>query len=213
MLRSVSSETKVFLGIIVCTFVLIGGALLFFSSQSVKEEQQFSREELIAPHNFPAGNASASAYLVEFSDFECPACAAYEPAIQQIRKQYKDRLLFVYRHYPLPQHQFAEKAALAAQAAGKQGKFWERHGELFANHDKLSDETLKNIVQKLMLNEEEFTKAMNDQAVKDSVAKDKSAGNALGVNATPTFFLNGKKLKVNSPKTLIQEIEKALNGQ
>lgn len=210
MFKSLSSETKLFIGIIFFTLVLIGGALFFFSSQSQKEEKGYTKEELTKPNNYTYGNASASAYLVEFSDFECPACGAFEPAVEQIREKYKDKLQFIYRQFPLPQHPFAEKAAIAAEAAGKQGKFWEMHDELFANQDKLSDDTINEIVKKLNLDADQFTKSIADPAIKDIVLQDKADGNALGVDATPTFYLNGKKLRLASPLNLVTEVEKVL---
>lgn len=210
MLKTMSAETKIFLGIIAATVLLLGGAMFFFARQNEQETVGYTREQLVSDYNYTYGNASASAYLVEFSDFQCPACAAYEPIVEQIREQYKDKLQFVYRHYPLPQHPFAEKAALAAEAAGKQGKFWEMHDQLFVKQDALSDETINEIAKSLGLNEEAFKKDLEDSDLKQRVANDKSAGNGLGVNSTPSFFLNGKKLRLLTPQTLAQEVEKAV---
>jgi len=210
MFKTMSGEAKLFLGIIVVTFVVIGGAMFFFAKQSEKETKGFTKEELVSSNNYTYGSASASAYLVEFSDFQCPACGTFEPTVEQIREKYKDKLQFVYRHFPLPQHEHAEAAALAAEAAGKQGKFWEMHDQLFAKQDNLTDETINGIVKAIGLNEEQYTKALSDQSLKDRVAKDKADGNAIGVDSTPTFFLNGKKLRLVSPQSLAQEVDAAL---
>ncbi|MCX8008970.1 MAG: DsbA family protein [Patescibacteria group bacterium] len=208
-----STEKKVIAGVILSTILLIVGAIGFFYLQSKQEEKIYARDQLIAPHNNTIGNATASAYLVEFSDFQCPACAAYEPTVKQILEKHKDNLLFVYRHYPLPQHAFAEKAAAAAEAAGKQGKFWEMHNELFTRYNNLSDQAIQDIATRLSLDKERFMKDLNSEEIQNIVRQDKQAGNALGVRSTPTFFLNGKKLNVMSPSSLLQAVENALNAQ
>ncbi len=210
MFKSLTGEQKLFGGIIIATIVIIGGAMMFFSKQSEQQTKGYTKDELTVAGDYSYGNASGSAYLVEFSDFQCPACGAFEPTVKQLREQYKDKLQVFYRHFPLPQHEHAEAAALASEAAGKQGKFWEMHDKLFEKQDNLTDDTINGIVKDLGLNQEEYTKSLSDQSLKDHILKDKADGNALGVNATPTFFLNGKQLHLLSPQNLISEVEKAV---
>ena len=122
-----TGESKFLLSVLLGTVTIIGAAV-FFLSQPAKS---LTREELI-PTNIPThGVATASAYLVEFSDFQCPACAAFAPTVEKLITENQDRLLFAYRHFPLPQHTAAIPAARAAVAAGNQGKFWEMHTPLF----------------------------------------------------------------------------------
>lgn len=208
-----TGETKIFLSIIVISIVLIVGALFLFSrqEQSIANPTTYTRDEMIAPHTQIKGNATGSAFLVEFSDFQCPACQAFAPLVESLETQYGDALSIAYRHYPLPQHAYAEKAARAAQAAANQGKFWEMHDELFANQETLSDQTLSEIVKKLELDETTFNQDLESKEIKDMIAEDIAAGNRFGVNSTPTFFLNGQKIKLQSAQDLTKAIESAIN--
>lgn len=210
MFKTMSGETKIFLGIILVTIVILVGAIFFFSAQDQKNQIGYTRQELTREGNFAFGNASSSAYLVEFSDYECPACGTFEPTVKKIREDFQDKLQVVYRNFPLAQHPYAEKAAIAAEAAGKMGKFWEMHDELFVNQSKLSDQTVNEIVKKLNLNEEEFAKLIKDQSVKDIVLKDRADGSRVGVNSTPTFYLNGKEVKPRSPQDLYDKVQESL---
>lgn len=207
MLKTLSGETKMFLGIIAITIIIIVAALFFFTTQENKPP--LTRDELIPAGTATYGNASASAYLVEFSDFQCPACLSYEPAMLTIRERFKDTLTIAYRHYPLPQHVFAENASLAAIAAQKQGKFWEMHDVLFKNQSSLSNEVVENGVKELGLNEATFAADLKSSEAKDQLMKDKTDGMRFGVNSTPTFYLNGKKLTNISPQALISIVEQA----
>lgn len=209
---NLSSETKLFLSIIVATVVIIAGAMFFFGKQAEKEANPtvFKREELMPPGTPTQGNASASAYLVEFSDFQCPACKSYQPFVNALVSKYYDKLTFGYRHFPLTQHPYAEKAAWAAEAAGKQGKFWEFEDELFGREqEKFSDDMMIEIVKKLSLNEETFKKDWQDAGVKEKVSKDQQFGTQIGVNSTPSFFLNGKKITAN-PQDLDAAVANAI---
>ena len=203
-----SGEAKIFIGIMVVTVVLIGGAMIFFGKQA--SAPALSKTDLIPPGTYTRGSASASAYLVEFSDLQCPACKAYEPLIDTIVQQYGDKLLYAYRYFPLTQHPYSTQAAIAAEAANRQGKFWELHDQLFADQDQLSDATVQKDAQKLGLNMDQFNKDLKDTAISDIVAKGVSDGNKFGVNATPTFFLNGKMLNAISPQDLQQAVIDAI---
>jgi len=203
-----TGETKLFIGIIVATIVLIGGALLLFSRQA--NTPPINKADLIPAGTFTRGSASASAYLVEFSDFQCPACKAFEPVVDAIIKQYGDTLLYAYRYFPLTQHPYAMKAAIAAEAGNREGKFWELHEALFADQDKLSDEIVQKDAQSLGLDMDQFNKDLKDPAVQEKVNKDLADGNKFGINSTPTFFLSGKKLNVSTPQDLQQAVADAL---
>jgi protein-disulfide isomerase len=143
--------------------------------------------------------------LVEYSDFQCPACKNFHSILNSFEAssspdfKITQKVTFVYRHFPLPQHANAMTAAYAAEAAGKQGKFFEMTDLLFDRQDELK--TLSNasdffvkLAQELKLNTEQFKKDMNAADIKQKVNDDLSSGNATAVNATPTFFLNGRKL-------------------
>lgn len=156
------------------------------------------------------GKADATVVLVEYGDFQCPACAAYFGLVRQVAEEYKDRVKVVYRHFPLKNiHPNAELSAKAAEAAGKQGKFWQMHDHLFDNQSAwaaLSNAKAKEIfisyAKTLGLNVDQFSKDMDSDEIADLVNEDADSANASNVTATPTFFLNGKK--ITSPQSVDQ---------
>jgi protein-disulfide isomerase len=147
------------------------------------------------------GNKEAVVKLVEYSDIQCPACGMYYPVVKQIVKDFGDNISFEYRHFPLRSiHQNAQKAALAAEAAGLQGKFWEMHDILFENQKDWSNKTGKNIfsvyAEELGLDIPKFESDMAfNKDIKNKVENDYQSGLDLKVNATPTFFLNDAKME------------------
>lgn len=201
-----SSETKFFLGVILATVVTLAVAVFYFS----RPPKEVSLETLIPQDAWATGAAEPKATLVEFSDFQCPACATAYPVVKKVVETYKDDLRFVYRHYPLDQHQFSKKAAEAAEAAGAQGKFWEMHDALFTNQQNLSPESINGLGIELKLDMERFTKEMTEGTYLAKVGKDIKDGTSLGVNSTPSFFLNGKKLSLFSFADLETEVKKAI---
>lgn len=146
------------------------------------------------------GSKNAKAVLIEYSDFQCPACKAYFPIVKKIADSFKDKISIVYRHFPLPQHQNAQKASYAAEAAGNQGKFWEMHDLLFKNQNDWADKSnadalFLSYAKELKLNEEQFKKDIQSKIIRDKVYADVLSGQQAEVNSTPTFFLNGEKLE------------------
>ncbi len=202
-----TGETKLFLGIIIATIALIGGAIFLFS----KSAPILSRKDLIPSGTPTRGNADAKVFLVEFSDFQCPACKAAKPAVDAVVTQYKDKLVFGYRYFPLDQHPFGMKAAMAAETANRQGKFWEMYDVLFANQEKFSDSIFTDLAKQLNLDMDKFTKDLADNTIKQKIEQDRSYGSQIGVNATPTFFLNGKKLDLTSFGDIKKAVEEAVN--
>jgi len=204
-----TGESKVLLGILAATVAIIGAAVFLFNKPT-PPPTPLAREELVAPDSFSIGNASASAYLVEFSDFQCPACRAFAPAVDELVTKYPDKLLFVYRHFPLAKHEFAKPAAMAAEAAGQQGKFWEMGKLLFENQDKLSGSLWANLADELKLDRTKFDAAMKSETLKAKIDRDEIAAIRLGLPGTPSFFLNGVRLEVASPLDLKTAVEKVV---
>ena len=204
-----SGETKFFAGVIIVTVILLVGAIALFSKPV--EEVQVLGEKLVTESAWATGSATPKATLVEFSDFECPACGAAFPIVKQIVEQYKDDLKFVFRHFPLDKHKNARLAANAAEAAGAQGKFWEMHDLLFKNQTNLSQETINGFAIELKLDMDKFTKEMTDGTYNQKIQKDVDEGTSLGVNSTPTFYLNGKKLDLFSFADLKTKVETAIS--
>lgn len=202
-----TGETKVFLGIFIVILVIFGFAF-FITSRS---EPSFTREELIPKTTlFATGSATAKISLVEFSDFQCPACRAFFPTVDELIKINADRIYFVYRHFPLPQHSFGKKAAQIAIAAAQQGKFWQSYDFLFQNQDAFSDSFLGEVASKLNLDKNQFEKDFASSQTQELISQDMLDGGKFGVNATPTFFLNGKKLNLSGPEDLKRIVEEVL---
>jgi protein-disulfide isomerase len=164
------------------------------------------------------GNPNGTIELVEYSDFQCPACAAASPKVNQLLIDYKDKIKFVYRHFPLKSiHPNAEPAAKAAEAAGVQGKFMEMGDLLFKNQSSWKDSPnptglFVDYATQLGLNTDDFQRDMRSDDIKTKINRDYQSGIDGGVNSTPTFFLNGKKIA--NPATyegFKQLIEEAIN--
>ncbi|MGE3958817.1 MAG: thioredoxin domain-containing protein [Vicinamibacterales bacterium] len=145
------------------------------------------------------GPASAPIELIEFSDFQCPFCLRAHPTVEQVLKTYGDKIKFVYRHYPLPNHPSARPAAEASACAEAQGKFWEYHDRLWANPSKLADADLKAHAVALGLDAARFNTCLDTHQQKAGVDKDMADGEAVGVTGTPAFFINGRAIEGAQP--------------
>lgn len=203
-----SGDAKFVIGVIVATIAILIGGVVFLS----RPEPTLSRSELVGDDTLTQGKKDAPTYLVEFSDFQCPACLAYKPAVDTIVKTYGEKILFGYRHFPLTQHPYGEKAAIAAEAANEQGKFWEMYEYLFAHQETLSDETVLAGAKEMKLDIAKFQQALASDKIKSKIARDVNVGKRLGVNATPTFFLNGKKLVAASPSDITKAVDEAIKA-
>ena len=117
------------------------------------------------------------------------------PLLEQVLEKNPNTVKLVFKNFPLPRHLFATKAAAAALAAGRQGKFWEYHDRLFDNYRNLSDEKFKEIAGELKLNQLEFEQGMKDPEILARVRRDSIEGKNAGVSGTPTIFINGRQLK------------------
>lgn len=201
-----TGETKLFIGLILATVLIIVVGVVAYS----RPEPVLKREELITSTSHTRGNPDAKTYLVEFSDYQCPACGTFKPIVDSVVEKYKDKLLFAYRNFPLAQHEFAEKAAEVAEAAGEQGKYFEMHDYLFANQANFSDEVYQTGAQKIGLDMDKFNSSLKSGKFKSLIQDDVSYGVAHGVNSTPTFFLNGKKLTLFNQSDLETEVGKAI---
>jgi protein-disulfide isomerase len=138
------------------------------------------------------GDPKAPITLVEYGDFECPHCGLAHPLIQRLLKEMGDHILFVFRNFPLQEsHPHAFMAALAAEAAGKQDKYWEMHDLIFDNQRRLSAELLLSLAEQLGLNMDQFAKDWKSEEITGKVERDFESGIRSGVNGTPTFFVNG----------------------
>ena len=156
------------------------------------------------------GEAAAPVTLVVFSDFECHFCARNEPAIEQVRQVYGPSLRVVFRHLPLPFHRRAQLAAEAAMAAAAQGKFWELHDRLFRSPS-LARADLEREAEAAGVDMTRFRADLDAHTYRDAVRLDAAAGNALGIDGTPTMFLNGIMISgAKSPAQLTEAVRLVL---
>jgi protein-disulfide isomerase/rhodanese-related sulfurtransferase len=147
-------------------------------------------DRLVRPDSHVFGNPHAAVTVVEFGDFECPICGSEEEVARQIRAKYKNQIRFVFRQFPLTHlHRFAERMAEASECAADQGKFWEAVDEIYAHQTDLSEAGLKRDAAAIGLDLAQFNQCMASRAEEARVKRDHQDGKALGVNATPTFFI------------------------
>jgi protein-disulfide isomerase len=132
------------------------------------------------------------------------------PVFEQVLEKYPDAVKLVFKNFPLRNHKFAMTAAIAALAAGEQGKFWEFHDLLFKNYNKLDDAKIQEIAEAVDLNLEEYEKKKNDPAIQRKVNQDISDGRRAGVKGTPAIFINGIRLRDRSLKGFQTAIDKQL---
>jgi len=142
------------------------------------------------------GPAGAKTVLIEYSDFQCPACGSYHPILRKLLAEFGDRMRFAYRHFPLKQHPNAEPAARAAEAAGRQGKFWEMHDLLFEGQSTWSDLAdaegiFDGYARRLGLDLARFHADLNSAELRKTIEEDRRSGSRLNLPGTPSFFLNG----------------------
>jgi protein-disulfide isomerase len=148
--------------------------------------------------------AVEKAQLVEFLDFECESCLAAHPLVEELKKEYGDRITFVNRYFPLPGHRNSGTAALAVEASAQQGKYQQMAAKLFETQAEWGGKqdsqapVFRTYAQELGLDMARYDAAVADEKTKERIRKDVVDGTALGVKGTPTFFLNGKKLVLNT---------------
>jgi protein-disulfide isomerase len=155
------------------------------------------------------GPRTAKVKIVEWSDFQCPFCGRAGPTLEQVQKEYGEQVQIVFKHLPLSMHKKAPGAHAAAEAASRQGKFWEFHDKLFANQRQLDDATYLKYAEELGLDIPKFKADSASPAVKARIAEDMAQASKLGVTGTPAFFVNGRFLSGAQPfpafKTVIDE--------
>jgi protein-disulfide isomerase len=140
------------------------------------------------------GPAGARLELVMFGDFQCPFCLGAQKSLRRVRERLGERLLFGFRHLPIPErHPLAPMAAEASEAAAAQGRFWDYHDALYAAQPKLSRETMLEVGRDLGLDAERIAVDLDSGAHRDRVARDEASAEASAVTGTPTFFVNGKR--------------------
>jgi protein-disulfide isomerase len=146
---------------------------------------------LVSEKDHREGPANAPIEWVEYGDYQCPHCGVAYPIIKHIQKELGKKLKFIFRNFPLSEsHPYAFQAAVAAEAAGKQGRFWEMHDMLFENQSALEKTAILRYAKRLGLKEEAFLKDLGDESLAARVESDFESGIRSGVNGTPSFYIN-----------------------
>lgn len=150
-------------------------------------------------HAQDGAEAESPITIVEYSDYQCPACGYYHPIVEKLKEKYGDRIQIELKYFPLNSHQYAALAARAAEAAKNQGKFKEMHNLLFENQKRWSNtgsptSNFVNFAREIGLDIDEFKNDLNASETQKVVMEQREEGRSAGVNATPTFFIEGEKV-------------------
>ena len=209
--KPTNSARKVRLVLWILLAAIVGAGLIWYAVftankpepaavQPAVVDAQLVRED---SHRLTAP-ATEKAQLVEFLDFECEACRAAEPVVAELKAEFGDRITFVNRYFPLPSHKNSGQAALAVEAAAQQGKYEQMAAKMFETQPQWGEKQdfqnalFRSFAEELGLDMEKYDAAMAAEETKERIRKDIADGKALGVTGTPTFFLNGEKLTLNS---------------
>jgi protein-disulfide isomerase len=195
--------------VIIAIVALIAFFFLLARLSYIKKEKQIENTDLtqatvleIKADDWATGSPDAKATLVEYLDFECEACKAFYPLTIQLKEEYKDSLRFVVRYLPLPGHKNSRTAAYAAEAAGKQGKFWEMYHILFTKQSEWGEQRATNQAQfekyavEAGVDIDQWKKDVASSEVMKRVDENYTEAMSLNLQGTPSFFLNGKKIEL-----------------
>lgn len=219
---NIKEQMPLIMTILITVVVLVGGIglLAVSSGDSLSTEEKDAL--LIKENSHVANNPEASIKVVEFSDFECSACATYYPELKQIKEEYPEDITFVYRHFPLRSiHPNAQRAAEASEAAASQDKFWEYHDILFENQtewatisntEELNDKFAEYAKEVELEDLENFEQDIANRTYQEKVNQDLADAESLNLRGTPTVFLNGKRVANPTYDSLSQQINELLSN-
>ena len=207
-------------GFVVATFAVALGVLMTIEARKDKPRAEPVREgesRLVRGDSHVLGETSdAGVTFVEFLDFECEGCRAAYPIVEQLREEYDGRVTFVARYFPMPDHFNGMSAARAVEAAAQQGKFEEMYHLMYETQGEWgeqrtpADDVFRGFAERLELDLDRFQEAYDDPATEKRIEKDIADGHELGVQGTPTFFVNGERLEPTSPDDLGDALDEAL---
>lgn len=229
-------KTSFFLGLTIgiaatSTLSLIGLFVLIFSGQNLGENKKENVNQVgtvntnieqpsnpepaplaevppVTADDYVKGNQNAKVTLIEYSDFQCPYCARHYDTINQIIKNYGDKVRVIFRHFPLSFHPEAEKAAEASECAGEQGKFWQMHDAIFEANlaGEMSVAKWKETAKKLGLNTKQFNNCLDSGKYAEKIRQQMISGSAAGVEGTPATFVNGELVSGAIPYEQFKQI-------
>jgi len=218
--REVKNRIFLWLGVAAIIALVVFGMIKLVknSSQENGPDLPVTILESVNPSDWIRGNANASTTLIEYGDFECPACAVYYPYVKELERLFGTDVKFVFRNFPLIQHVNGRLSSRAAEAAGNQGKFWEMHDMIYENQkDWAGKGNAKNIfigyATLLNLNIDEFKRDLESKETGEKIDEDIQSGNKYGVDGTPAFYLNNTRLQLRSFEEFKQVIQNEINKQ
>lgn len=178
-----------------------------FGQTTVNKEDLIDRETMATTDDPSQGELDAPIVIVEFSDFQCPFCGQAYPVMKQLIENYGDKILYIYRDFPVvATHPQAVLGALAGACAHEQGNFWGMHDLIFENQAELSEAAVKRYAVQLGLNGLQFSSCIDSKKYLSEVQDDLQSGFDAGVRATPTFFINGVKVEGAIPYNTFEKI-------
>lgn len=192
------SDYKIIAIVVIVSIVIFGGLIWLMDSSQTPQDIDENYLIGVAPHEKGASEEEAVLTIVEFSDFQCPACQAAEPIINDFVEAHKDEVRVIYRHFPLVSiHLNAREAAIASEVAAESGLFWDYHDLLFDKQTEwgpVTDPTdlFLDYAESLDLDREEFAKKLEVDTYMLEVREDQNVTLDLNLTSTPTFFFNGK---------------------
>lgn len=180
------------------SFGILVGVALLTSGKTVMAEDKARATEVVS-QDWKYGKSDAKVILVEYLDFECEACASVFPMVQKIKEEYKDKVQFVVRYFPLDGHKSSRPVAYAVEAVGQQGKFWEMYELIFQKQVEWSrsqnvEQELEKYAISLGIDMDKYRADIESSEIKERIVSDLKKGRVLDVQATPAFFLNGEKI-------------------
>lgn len=206
----------IWIGIIIVVAGSIFGLAQLVNNQSSVLSGSTVKVPVVTKQDMTLGNSNAKVVLVEYSDFQCPACAAYHPFVKQLMNEESDKILFVYRFFPLQQHKYGMLSAQIAYSAGLQGKFGQMQDLLFENQTKWAESDNANDIflsyaKSLNLDMNKFGEDLKSDQTKNVITDSYNGGVSLGINSTPTFFLNSTMIQFRNYDELKKLVENKLN--
>ncbi len=209
-----SREAKVLSGIVAAIVVGMVGLFLATNKPDATLKPTADAGKLVRDDSYKQGTSS-KVTIVEFGDYQCPACGNAYPNLKKVVAENKDSVTFVFRNYPLPMHKNAKAAAEAAEAAGAQGKYWEMHDMLYDNQTAWQSSGTPSIMfadyaTKIGLDVDKFRGYLNANDGAARIKVDQDDGDALKVSSTPTIYVNGKQVADYSYDSLAAAVSDAL---
>lgn len=198
----ISQDVKILIGVGIVTAIIVVVAAFTIGSQPAKTPGQKALSEsqlkiLLRKDTHITGVTKAKVNVVEFGDFQCPACGVAYQVVKQIKEEYKGKISFAFREFPLMGHKYGYTGALVAESASGQGKFWEMYDKLYSNQKEWSESKdalaiFTTYAKEIGIDADKFKQDVESKKYDAKIQADLSDGNQLRINSTPTFFINGK---------------------